>query len=269
MVPKNLLSYLVGKLVHIRWPKPMAQVLVGIFAKHYKINLSEAEKKLSHYRSIGEFFIRKIKMELRPLGEGAILHPADALITEIQQIRSGELIQAKGIHYSLAELLADSKKAQSYEGGLFATYYLCPTDYHRVHSPVSGQILSAKHIPGNLWPVNEWSTRRIPSLFAINERVVVEIASDYGPIQVILVGATNVGKISLSFDKEILTNQSHVRPLVEKKYVPSVPIKKGDELGIFHMGSTVIVIFPPSIQKQLNDWSTFRGQKTLVRSTFL
>lgn len=249
-LPKNFLSRLVGALVHIKLPPFIAERLIHAFGSYYKINFAEAEKPHYEYPSIGAFFIRKLKPGVRPLGTAPILHPADSLISQIGKIRDGKLIQAKGREYDVEDFCQDPQALEHFNGGLFATYYLCPTDYHRVHSPVSGIIKSATHIPGHLWPVNDWSVNNIENLFPVNERVVVEIESEFGLVALVFVGATNVGQMTMSFDSKIATNCSNLREIKKTVYYPEkITVNKGDELGIFHMGSTVVMLYPEKVFK--------------------
>ncbi len=244
IVPKNDLSHLVGRLVHHELPPLLAQKSVEIFARYYKINLNEAELPVEQYRTIGELFTRKLKAGLRPIGLGPV-HPADSLITEAGRIERDHLIQAKGKKYSVAEFLRNPTLAVEFEGGSFLTYYLCPTDYHRVHSPVDGEITLSCHVPGALWPVNEWSVNSIQKLFNVNERVVTLIATPHGMVAVIMVAATNVGNMSMSYDAGIATNtREKGRAVKEKMYQAPISIRRGEELGVFHMGSTVVVLYP-------------------------
>lgn len=243
-LPRNHLSYLIGKLVHWRGPRLWATLTIQIFAKIYSIRLDEAEKPVDEYPSLGEFFVRRLKSGLRPVAPATALHPADSQISQHGSIQAGKLIQAKGKSYLVKELLADSEAAKTYENGYFITYYLCPTDYHRVHSPVTGLITKATHIPGELWPVNKWSVENIHDLMSVNERIVVEIASDLGPVSVVFVGATNVGQIELSFDSSFHGNQLTLSKNRQVEYQTPLAIEKGAELGMFRMGSTVIMVYP-------------------------
>lgn len=243
--PKNHLSYLVGQLVHIRLPGFLNRFIIANFAKAYHINLDEAEFPYEKYPSLGDFFVRKLKPGIRPLGGTWAVHPADAVITQAGKISGGKLIQAKNRTYSLQNFIKDPNALEKYGDGTFLTYYLCPTDYHRVHSPVSGEIKRALHIPGALWPVNSWSTENIHELFSVNERVLVEIETDRGLVGVMFVGATNVGQIILSFDSEIKGNQLLSEAINEKVYT-GIKIKKGEELGMFRMGSTVVMFYSKS-----------------------
>lgn len=245
LLPKNWLSRLMGKFVRLRFPRPISQLLIRTFAKTYQINLLETEHPIESYPSVGDFFIRKLKSSARPLGTEGVLHPADSVVNESGPITNGRLIQAKGRDYSLTDFVGSTAVASNYKDGSFATYYLCPTDYHRVHSPVDGYIKRVVHIPGHLWPVNDWSTKNIKDLFSVNERVIIEIESAYGMIAVVFVGATNVGEISLSFWPEFRSNIGG--PVRERTFDREVMLSKGDELGIFHMGSTVVLLFSPQI----------------------
>jgi phosphatidylserine decarboxylase len=277
ILPKKWLSYWVGKLVHIQWPKPIATLAIQSFGKFYNIDFDEAEKQISEYNSIGDFFVRRLKPGVRPVADSPVVHPADSVISQIGEIQSGKCIQAKGKTYSVGELVGNFELAQKFQDGLFVTYYLCPTDYHRVHSPVDGVVKRTIHIPGHLWPVNSWSTENIENLFAVNERVVLEIESRIGNCLLVFVGATNVGQIRLSFDQEIATNtklsvklfgplRSQMR---EKVYNPPVPISRGMELGAFHMGSTVVMIYPKNIRMQRDDWGSFQNKKVKLGEAFL
>ncbi len=243
-LPKNHLSYFVGKLVHLKFPPFLGwlkNLIIENFAQAYKIDLNEAEFPISKYDSLGEFFIRRLKPGIRPLGATWALNPADSVITQAAIMSEGKLIQAKGKTYSLANFTQDPDALKKWLDGIFLTYYLCPTDYHRVHSPVTGTIKKITHIPGALWPVNAWSTENIHELFSINERILVEIETDRGPVGVMFVGATNVGQIILAFDTSIVGNQLLSSANFTKSY--NLPIQKGDELGAFRMGSTVVMLY--------------------------
>ncbi len=250
-VPKNLISFVAGKVMHIQFPHWLSQRLISLFAKIYHINLDETEKPISAYKSIGDFFTRRLKEGTRPLGDSTYVHPADSTITARGMIKQNQLIQAKGKVYSLKSFLGVSS-VEAWEGGFYLTYYLCPTDYHRVHSPIEGWVKEIRYIPGQLWPVNDWSVTNIDELFLKNERVVVEIESSKGggPMAVVFVGATNVGSIRLSIEVDLRTNHGHKRfPQTWSYPDKTLPIQKGQELGMFCMGSTVIVVAPPAWQE--------------------
>lgn len=242
-LPKKSLSRCVGRLTAIKWPQPFATWWVRGFARYYQIDLAEAEKPLADYPTINALFTRRLRSGVRPLGQG-LLHPADGRITEHGRIQAGHLHQVKGRDYTVSQLLGSDQEAVKMEGGYFVTYYLCPTDYHRVHSPVSGAVTLCRHISGQLWPVNEWSVRRIRNLFAVNERTVTCIEGDSGPVYLVMVGATNVGNITMRFDKEICTNKRKKGLPVEERRYQNIEIRRGEEVGTFNMGSTVVVLYP-------------------------
>lgn len=245
-LPRKSLSRLVGVIVHWRGPRWWAQLTIKAFAKYYKINLLEAEFPIQNYSSIGEFFVRKLKPEARPLGTAWAVHPADAVISQHGEIVNGTLIQAKSLTYNLDSFTADPLAKAKWDGGYFLTYYLCPTDYHRVHSPVSGKIISARLLRGDLWPVNEWSTSNIVNLFGINERVLVEIETELGAVGVVFVGATNVGSIQLSFTNQIQGNADSSSEHLQF----DLAVSAGDELGCFRMGSTVVMLYPKAFKER-------------------
>lgn len=267
LLPKNDLSHLVGRIVHRRIPGVLGRKSVEWFAKYYRINLDEAEFPIEQYPSIGELFIRRLKAGVRPVGTG-VVHCADAVISEGGKIENQTLIQAKGKLYTVSELLKSSKDADAFEGGQFATYYLCPTDYHRVHSPVDGEIVSSTHVPGELWPVNAWSVNKIETLFGVNERVVVMIDTPQGKVALVMVAATNVGNMSMTFDTSISTElRAGDRLPNERIYKPAIKVGRGEEVGIFHMGSTVVMLFAKGVVAA--DLSNYRGQSTKVGASIL
>lgn len=213
------------------------------FARRYSINMTEAEFPIENYLTIGKLFTRRLKSGLRPIKD-EVVHPSDSMLMQRGAIVGGQLLQIKGRSYSLEELI-HVMDGSHWEGGSYLNYYLCPTDYHRVHSPVRGEVKKVVYIPGSLWPVNQWSVSHVPRLFARNERLVIYIQTDRGEVALIMVGATNVGKMTLSFDSELITNQPGDCSLIRKPYDPSPHLEPGDEVGVFHMGSTVVMLYPP------------------------
>lgn len=240
-LPRKALSRFVGSFVHWRGPFPWPQISIRIFALIYGINTREAEKPLGQYKSIGDFFVRRLRPGVRPVAPAVAVHPADSRILRSGTIQNGLCIQAKGIDYPVRDLLVDPDWKEKFEEGYFITYYLCPTDYHRVHSPVDGFIRRAALVPGDLWPVHEPAVESIGNLYGVNERVVIEIASEVGAVAVVLVGATNVGAIETAFDQGLKGNRG--LPYTERIYDPPKEIRKGDELGMFRMGSTAVVLY--------------------------
>ena len=240
LVPKNLLSRLTGVLVKVRWPGPLRIWLMRSFARHFKIRLDEAEYSLEDYASIEDLFTRKLKPGIRPISPEPLIHPVDGVLTLIGPLDKGTLFQAKGITFSLVDFLKDEELARQFEGGWFATYYLCPTDYHRVHAPFAGRLTSIVHLPGTLWPVNPWSVAHVPRLFAINERLHFIFETQWGKAVVAMVGATNVGEMTTPFAGELVTNRARKRA----EFTLSTEVDKGAELGTFNMGSTVVLVMP-------------------------
>ncbi len=271
-LPRKLLSRFIGFLVHLRLPRPLRWLIIMGFALYYRINLDEAEKNAADYPSLGEFFVRALKPHVRPLGNSWLLHCADSMITQVGEIESGTAIQAKGKSYPIAKLCENTEYSKDFQNGLFLTYYLCPTDYHRVHSPVTGEVTLAKYIPGDLWPVNDWSTNNIPELFCVNERIVVQIKTEWGNLVAVFVGATNVGFIELAFDASLKANRG--LPPREKRYSPTVKINKGEELGRFRMGSTVILLLDADLKEKIMNetpqWipTILKNRTVQVRSDF-
>ena len=254
-LPQNYLSFLVGKLFRIQLPRKAQNIALKLFAFLCKIDLLEAKKPLTQYSSIEELFTRELKDGLRPLHKGEVISPCDGYLSQLDTLSSqGQIIQAKGLQYSPQELLfAGEKKDHNFSPFLTATIYLAPHNYHRVHSPINGELLSVCSIPGKLWPVNRQLVPYIPNLFCENERVVFELKhQELGKLYLVMVGALNVGRISSKFSSFNPTNdfpqrKKEISPRHEKLSPPAV-IKKGEELGTFMLGSTVILVFDKSFE---------------------
>jgi len=242
-VPKNHLSRTVGRIVHTRLPRPIARRLVGWFAKTYQIDVDDASRPWQEYPSIGHFFIRDLREGLRPI-ESDVVSPVDGTLRSFGIIEGGRLVQVKGKDYALARFLGDDAEAKRFESGVFFNFYLSPQDYHHVHSPVSGSIVHSVHIPGKLWPVNDWSMENVAELFAVNERVITSMECALGRVAVVMIGATNVGKMSVVYDS-FISNSTMTTQTVARQYHIPVGIEAGDRLGTFHMGSSVVVLFEP------------------------
>ena len=241
-VPKNHLSRLVGRIVHLPLPPPIARGLVRWFAGTYQIDVAAAGKAIEDYPSIGHFFIRDLREGLRPI-EGPFVSPVDGVLRNFGTITDGRLEQIKGKSYTLAGFLGDEANARRYESGAFFNLYLSPQDYHHVHSPVGGRITRSVHIPGKLWPVNDWSIAHVDELFSVNERVITYIDGKLGLVAVVMIGATNVGKMSVVYDSFI--SNTNADKTVARDYAPPIPIAAGSRLGTFHMGSSVVVLIEP------------------------
>lgn len=243
-VPKNHLSRTVGRLVHARLPRPIARRMVRWFANTYSIDVDAAGQPIHHYSSIGHFFIRDLREGLRPV-EGELVSPVDGTLRGFGIVENGRLEQIKGKTYTLSRFLGDDAHAQRYENGVYFNFYLSPQDYHHVHAPLGGAITRSVHIPGKLWPVNDWSLENIDELFSINERVVTYIDSQFGLAAVVMIGATNVGKMSVAYDDTFVSNSARTLRTVARDYASPIPIDAGDRLGTFHMGSSVVVLLEP------------------------
>jgi phosphatidylserine decarboxylase len=186
--------------------------------------------------------------EARPIegDESVVVSPVDGTVSQGGKIEAGTLIQAKGVTYSLDQLLSYQRAfVEKFDGGEFVTIYLSPRDYHRIHMPINGQIEASTYIPGELYPVNKTGVKRIPELFAINERVITYIRTSFGHMALIKVGATNVGSIKVVYDESIVTNPDKKLMRTHKEYQPPSSLAKGEEIGRFEFGSTVILLFEP------------------------
>jgi phosphatidylserine decarboxylase len=245
ILPKNLISKLFGMFTYIKLPRFLMIPILRAFAKLYKINVSEAELNIQEYNSLNQFFTRALKAGARIIdsAENGVVSPVDARITNYGDINENTLIQAKDIDFSVRELIGSEKYFKFFENGKFMTLYLSPQDYHRIHSPFYGKILGYYYEPGKLFPVNNLAVIGIKSLFPKNERLITFLQTEYGKIAVVKVGASNVGKIRVTYDNKIVTN-SWIRFPKDVEYTNvNIYIDKGAELGRFEMGSTVILIF--------------------------
>jgi phosphatidylserine decarboxylase len=249
LVPKNFVSRRVGELAHnTLLPRRVHKQAILAFAKAYGIDLTESRfHSFDAFRTFEDFFIREMKPGTRPIEEG-VVSPCDGIIDQGGPLEDGRLEQVKGQTYTLNELFHYHDVATQFENGSFATIYLSPRHYHRVHSPVTGRIERSIYIPGNLWPVNSTSVRKVPGLFARNERICTLIQTPSGKFAVIFVGATIVGHIHLRYDASIATNNTAKREQTSVSYAPPKLVEKGQELGFFTLGSTVIIL----AEKRLN-----------------
>jgi phosphatidylserine decarboxylase len=246
LVPKNALSRLVGALTGWEAPRALLDRAIAGFAGRYGIDLSECDPP-SSFRTFGEFFARPLKPGRRPIapGEEVVVSPVDGVVSETGVSTAGRLVQAKGIDYTVGALLGDYEAAARYEGGPWATIYLSPRDYHRIHFPLGGRVTGWRYVPGRLWPVNPASVRTVPGLFAINERLVVHLDTPLGACAVVSVGATVVGRVRATFDPSVPPTNLPGATMQHGRYAEPVAVAKGSELGAFEMGSTVILLFAP------------------------
>lgn len=249
IVPKRVLSGAIGWGGSRGIPARLRARLLTRFARAYGIDIDEAEKPLTEYAGFNDFFTRRLRPGARPVdgAPDAVVSPADGTVVESGLVTAGKLLQAKGVLFSLAELLGDPAVAMRLEGGAYVITYLSPRDYHRVHSPVSGRVIGWNHIPGTLFTVSAKGVVREPGLFIRNERFVTLIESDRGLVAVVMVAAIGVGHVTVSYDPEVATHHPEFLRAArrEQRYDQPKPIARGDELGIFHLGSTTIAVFEP------------------------
>lgn len=254
-LPQHAISRLAGKLANTTNPK-IKNFLIEKFASHYKVDLSEAqEPNCQNYPTFNQFFTRALKPSARSIDAShhSIVSPADGAISEMGSLTKDKLLQAKGRHYTLNELLADDVAlAQEFYNGQFATIYLSPKDYHRVHMPCDGKLVKTIYIPGKLFSVNNATVNRVPNLFARNERLVCAFQTQHGPMLLILVGAMIVSGISVVWEEQApaadhIVNKYHEKP---------ISLKKGEEMGRFHLGSTVIILLPRNAMQWLDSLSS-------------
>lgn len=244
LLPKNMVSKLNGFLAGLRLPRFMMTPIVLAFARIYKINIQEAELEIRDYESLNKFFTRALKNGSRLIDkkETVICSPVDGRLLVAGSLEKGQLLQSKGMESSLQNLLGNNRFYRRFLGGHYMTIYLSPQDYHRIHSPVEGDILGYYYQPGKLFPVNNLAVNSINQLFSKNERLITYIQSERGLVAVIKVGATSVGKIRVTYDPNIATNR-WIRLAKEHMYDEAIHIRKGAELGRFEMGSTVMLLF--------------------------
>jgi phosphatidylserine decarboxylase len=247
--PKGTLSRGIGWAARRRVPRPLRRALYGGFARYVGADLSALERPLDAFERFDDFFTRPLREGARPIAEGAgvVVSPCDGVVSETGIADGGRLIQCKGRDYTVAGLLADAAEARAFEGGAYATIYLSPRDYHRIHSPADGKVTGYRHIPGAFFPVNPMSVRNVAGLFSINERLVTYLDSDVGRVAAVAVAATGVGWITVAYDREVRTHRggSAGRHGWAQRYASPRPLGRGAELGMFHLGSTVILLFEP------------------------
>lgn len=243
-LPGHLLSRGVHALTRVRHP-PFRNKLIDAFIRHFPVHMEEAEQPDPHaYEHFNAFFTRALKPGLRPLagGEGEPVCPVDGTVSQVGPITGGRVFQAKGHDFSVEELLGGSDWAEPFRGGDFATLYLAPYNYHRVHMPVDGTLTRMVHIPGRLFSVSPATARAVPRLFARNERVACLFDTAVGPMALVLVGAVFVGSIETVWAGEV-TPPAGGWTRLWRYDAPPLSLARGAEMGRFNMGSTVVVLF--------------------------
>ena len=271
LLPQHLLSRAMHRVARseTRWVRDA--ILRFVLRAYPQINLGEAANPDPFaYPSFNAFFTRALKPGARPLagGERDLVSPVDGTLSQLGTVSSGQLLQAKGMHYTAAALLADAAAARHYEGGGFACIYLAPYNYHRIHMPLAGRLTATRYVPGRLYSVNAGTARIVPELFARNERVVCEFDTELGPLAVVMVGALFVGSIETVFAGEINPPRtrgglvSHIETGIGRPYA------RGEELGRFNMGSTVVLLLghrAARFAERLGPGATVRLGQALAR----
>jgi len=261
VIPKQAITALAGKLASAKAGK-LTTAVIRWFVKRYQVNMLEAaQEDISAYSSFNEFFTRPLKDGTRPLSKSKYICPVDGAISQFGDIHADQVFQAKGHSYSTQALVGgDTKLAAQYQDGSFATIYLSPRDYHRIHMPCNGRLLRMIYVPGALFSVNPTTAQGVPGLFARNERVVCEFESAKGNFVLVLVGATIVGSMATVWHG--IVNPPRVGHVKEWLYLDeSINLKQGEEMGRFLLGSTVVMLFPKDTLKFNTSWEPSKPVK--------
>lgn len=245
LLPQHALSAAVRRLT--RAEGPLTPYAVRAFCALYGVDLSEAQEGLDSYRSFNQFFTRALRPDARPVAPeaGIVVSPADGAISQLGELDQGRLLQAKGRHFPLTALLAGARDlSERLEGGRFLIVYLSPRDYHRVHAPFDCAVHSVSYVPGQLFSVNDRTSQVIDGLYARNERLILGCDSEWGPCAIVMVGAMLVSAMELRCcDVPAMAARTGV---TSERLSPAVHYARGEEIGRFNMGSTVILALPPS-----------------------
>lgn len=263
VLPHHLLSRLVYHLMRVRWA-PVKNTLIVVVGGIAGVDWSESKhQELSEFESFNDFFTRELASGARPQNTDpkGINSPCDGFISECGRFTGDRLLQAKGQYYGLGSLLANDRSTAEFHNGFFHTIYLAPHNYHRVHMPRAGRLQRMIHVPGRLYGVADWSVQNVPRLFTRNERVISIFETDRGPMALVLVGAFMVGSIETVWAGRV--TPPHGRRVKVGNYSHhDVRLEKGDEMGRFNMGSTVILIQPANAIASLGDFT--RGDPVIV-----
>ena len=246
LLPQHGLSRLLGLFAQSR-QRHLKTLLIDAFTAAYKVDLAECEGSgADDFASFNDFFTRRLRPDARPIasGESAIVCPADGTVSQAGPIKDGTLLQAKGHAYPLADLLGDASWAATFAGGSFATIYLAPHNYHRVHAPGTARLVSTLEVPGRLFSVNAVTERNIAGLFVHNERLVLRLEAAFGDVALVLVGALIVASIKAAWPDGPTSPYRRRR----SRSIEDVAFKRGDEVGAFLIGSTVVAVFPAAVR---------------------
>ncbi|PAV26460.1 phosphatidylserine decarboxylase [Tamilnaduibacter salinus] len=264
LAPQRALSRMAGRLADNPNLPGLKNRMIQWFIHRYGVDMNEAlEPDPAAYNSFNDFFTRALKPGLRPVDPDTtvLTSPVDGAVSQLGTVEDGRVFQAKGQWFSLPELLgAPDDEGAVFRNGAFATLYLAPHDYHRIHMPLSGRLTAMTHIPGQLFSVNPVTARHVPNLFARNERVVAQFDTDWGPMALILVGAMIVGSVETTWSGVVAPGARNVTHASYDRNEAPV-FDKGDEMGRFRLGSTVILLLPESTV----DWEPSLGEESIVR----
>ncbi|MCK2087676.1 archaetidylserine decarboxylase [Thauera aromatica] len=259
VLPKKLLTRCAGRLAGMHGGRATA-AFIGWFVRRYGVDLNEAaDPDPGSYACFNDFFSRSLRPGARPLADADFLCPVDGAISQFGPIERDQIFQAKGHAYSTAALVGgDRRLAARFEDGEFATLYLSPKDYHRIHMPCAGELLQMTYVPGELFSVNPATARGVPGLFARNERVVCVFEGEFGPFAMVLVGAAIVGSMATAWHGVVNPPR---RPDIEKRSYADgeVVLARGEEMGRFLLGSTVVLLFPKGVLRFSSEWGPARA----------
>ena len=258
LMPKQALTAFAGWVAGSQWGSATTGI-IDWFVQRYHVNMAEAANPdTASYKSFNEFFTRPLRGDARPLAETAFVSPVDGAISQCGPIEGDQVFQAKGHSYSTRALVGgDAALAAQFQDGEFATLYLSPRDYHRIHMPCAGRLTRMIHVPGELFSVNPTTARGVPGLFARNERVVCVFEGVHSPFVMVLVGATIVGSMATVWHGVV--NPPRPGTVREWTYeMDSISLDKGEEMGRFLLGSTVVMMFPQGAVQFEKDWTPTR-----------
>lgn len=263
VLPKHALTALAGLLADVQAPQ-IKNYIIRHFIHKYEVNMSEAQNENPEsYACFNDFFIRHLKPGCRPIAESELISPVDGCISEIGDIHEGTILQAKNRYYTVGDLLACDKSFSSqFNKGRFATLYLSPKDYHRVHMPIEGTLSHMIHVPGQLFSVQPLTARVIPQLFSRNERLVLYFNTPIGLMAMVMVGATIVGAIGTSWQGDIVRRHEKQYFDYHQNEANPIHLEQAAEMGYFKLGSTVIVLFAEGNRMQ---WAPNLTPGTTVR----
>jgi phosphatidylserine decarboxylase len=259
LLPKQALTRFAGAIASAQGGSATT-ALIRWFVRRYGVNMAEAaEPSIEAYPTFNQFFTRALRADARPLAASRLVCPVDGAISQFGAIAGEQVFQAKGHDYSVTALVGgDGALASKFHGGHFATLYLSPKDYHRIHMPCEGRLRHMTHVPGALFSVNPTTVRGVPGLFARNERVVCEFDGEAGPFVMVLVGATIVGSMATVWHGVV--NPPRTGELRHWSYGDrQIVLGQGEEMGRFLLGSTVVMLFPPGPLRFAADWAPGRA----------